>query len=116
MNALSPLCECILSVKRLRWLTFAALLCAGAAFGARPFPKGVERAYMDAPPAANRVTLDGKTFQLAPGAQIRDRRDLIVMPPTVTEPALVRYLIDAHGRVSRIWILTPEEAEQPDDD
>jgi len=115
MTALPRLPPMISGVSRFRWIILAALLIASVALGARPFPPGVKKAFMDQPPHANTVTLGGKVFRLAPGAQIRDRRNLIVMPSAVTDPAVVRYLLDGRGEVRRLWILTPEEAEQPDD-
>ena len=60
------------------------------------------------------VELDGKRVQLAAGAQIRDDRNLIVLPATVPPGVLVKYLLDTQGQVWRIWILSPQEAAQPD--
>jgi len=51
---------------------------------------------------------------LAPGAQIRNAANLIIVPTALPPDALVRYLVDAQGMVMRVWILTPQEAAQPD--
>ena len=60
------------------------------------------------------VDIDGKQAQLAMGAQIRDGSNRIVVPIAVPPGALVKYLPDGQGQVSRVWILTPQEAAQPD--
>jgi hypothetical protein len=61
------------------------------------------------PPASGKVALNGQPFALTPATQIRDQRNLIVMPGTVQAAAKVRYVVDASGGVQRIWILTPQE-------
>ena len=60
------------------------------------------------------VELNGKRVELAAGAQIRDGRNMIVVPTAVPPGVLVKYLPDAQGQVARIWILSPQEAAQPD--
>ena len=60
------------------------------------------------------VEIDGKPAQLAMGAQIRDGDNRIVVPSAVPPGVLVKYMPDAQGQVSRIWILSPQEAAQPD--
>jgi len=60
------------------------------------------------------IEIDGKRMMLAPGAQIRNGANLIIVPTALPPGALVKYLVDAQGMVSRVWILTPQEAAQPD--
>ncbi|MBC7803662.1 MAG: hypothetical protein H7Y16_07275 [Candidatus Parcubacteria bacterium] len=60
------------------------------------------------------VELSGKRTQLAAGAQIRDGRNMIVVPTAVPPDVLVKYMPDSQGQVSRIWILSPQEAAAPD--
>jgi len=60
------------------------------------------------------VELNGKRTELAAGAQIRDGRNMIVLPTALPSGVLVKILPDLHGQPWRIWILTPEEAAQPD--
>jgi hypothetical protein len=60
------------------------------------------------------VELNGKRVELAAGAQIRDGGNMIVVPAAVPPGVLIRYLPDAQGQVARIWILSPQEAAQPD--
>ena len=56
------------------------------------------------------VSIDGVEQRLAPGAQIRDESNRLVVPAAVPAGAQVKYLLDAEGFVRRIWILTPAEA------
>jgi len=60
------------------------------------------------------VEIDGKRTELAVGAQIRDVNNMIVLPTALPAGVLVKYKPDAHGQVWRIWILSPQEAAQPD--
>ena len=58
------------------------------------------------------VAIDGKAQRLAPGAQIRDPENRIVLPAALPPGAKVKYLLDAEGLVRQVWILTPQEAAQ----
>ena len=57
---------------------------------------------------------DGKTLQLSSGAQIRDASNLIIQPTQVPPRSLVKYTLDQGGFMHRVWILTQQEAAQPD--
>jgi len=80
----------------------------------RTIPSGAVLAEME-PPASGKIALNGQSFALTPATQIRDQRNLIVMPVTVQQSAKVRYLADAGGAVQRIWILTPQEVASASD-
>ena len=60
------------------------------------------------------VELDGKKTVLAAGAQIRNGNNMIVLPSALPSDVLVKYLPDAQGQIWRVWILSPQEAAQPD--
>ena len=60
------------------------------------------------------VELNGSAVRLSPSAQIRDQSNRIVMPSSLAQPVLVKYLADPQGQPVRVWILTPTEAAQPD--
>ncbi|MDA8108195.1 MAG: hypothetical protein M0015_06140 [Betaproteobacteria bacterium] len=60
------------------------------------------------------VEINGQRMQLAPGAQVRDPDNRIVLPAAIPPGALVKYKLDNLGMVSRVWILSPQEAAQPD--
>ncbi len=60
------------------------------------------------------VEIDGKRVELAAGAQIRDGRNLVVLPAAVPAGIAVKYMLGSDGKVARAWILSPQEAAQPD--
>jgi hypothetical protein len=62
------------------------------------------------------VRVDGRDFMLAPGATIRSERNLTIVPsalPRGGETLAADYIVDASGQISRVWLLTPEEAARP---
>ena len=59
------------------------------------------------------IELDGtKVVQLSAGAQIRDTDNRLVLPTSITERTVVRYLVDGTGDVHRVWILSADEIRQ----
>jgi hypothetical protein len=58
------------------------------------------------------VELNGKPLRLAPGAQIRDPDNRLVLPTSLVEKSDVRFLLDGTGLVHRVWIMTPLERAQ----
>jgi hypothetical protein len=56
------------------------------------------------------VEIDGVAQRLAPGAQIRDASNRVIVPTAVPARAPVKYLYNEEGLVRQVWILTPEEA------
>ncbi|HEX9395229.1 MAG TPA: hypothetical protein VF943_00670 [Burkholderiales bacterium] len=58
------------------------------------------------------VSLDGKERKLAPGAQIRDDSNRVVVPSAVLGTVTVKYLADPDGALRQVWILTADEAAQ----
>ncbi len=90
------------------------LLCLNIAAWAgdlRQFPADTKRATFDGFEGGG-VKLGRQTLALAPGLQIRDRENLIVLPAMLAGPTdlPVRVQFDVTGAVWRIWILTPAEA------
>jgi hypothetical protein len=57
------------------------------------------------------VDVDGKQRELAPGAQIRDTSNRIVLPATLQSARDVKFVEDADGRIRHVWILAPQEAQ-----
>lgn len=57
------------------------------------------------------VDVDGKQRELAPGAQIRDTNNRIVLPATLQSARDVKFVEDADGRIRHVWILAPQEAQ-----
>lgn len=60
------------------------------------------------------VDLNGNRTELAPGAQIRDADNRIILPATLPSGSLIKFMPDMQGRVWRVWILSQQEAAQPD--
>jgi hypothetical protein len=59
------------------------------------------------------VSIDGVAVRLAPGVQIRDRDNRLMLPTAIPAGAQVRYLLDPAGQVRQVWLLTPDEAKRP---
>ena len=82
-----------------------------AANGGRNFPPGTLRGsfmVVNSP----EIQLDGQPERLSPGARIRSAQQMLVMPAYLTgQNLLVNYKLDPEGKVSEVWILTPEEAQ-----
>jgi hypothetical protein len=79
----------------------------------RALPEAARKGRMQ-PPANGQVQIDGKTYALSPGAQIRNELNMIVMPTMVQVPVTVRFTTDMNGLVQRVWILSVAEARLPD--
>ena len=95
-------------------LAFAgAAATALAQMPLRAIPANAKRATLT-PVQGMAVELDGRRVELAAGAQVRDARNLIVLPTALPKSALVKYQLGSDGRLQRAWILTPQEAAQPD--
>ena len=92
----------------------AALFATTAAGQLRSIPANAKRAQMSHV-SENQVELNGRPVQLSPGAQIRDPMNRIIMPATLPPGSAVRYQLDAAGLVHRVWILSPEEADRPEE-
>ena len=90
-----------------------AFACSGAQAQFRTIPAEAKRATLSHVQGMT-VEIDGKRTDLAAGAQIRDGRNMIVVPAAVPPGVRIKYLTDAQGQVSRIWILSPQEEAQPD--
>jgi hypothetical protein len=56
------------------------------------------------------VSINGVEVRLAPGAQIRDGENRIIVPTALPAGSKVKYLLDNEGLVRQVWILTPQEA------
>jgi pimeloyl-ACP methyl ester carboxylesterase len=97
-----------------RRIAIAILLgsSAGAALAQailRTIPDDAKLGVMS-PVVAMTVEIDGQRFDLAAGAQIRDGRNMIVLPNALPPNMVVRYQLDPDGKVRRVWMLSPQEA------
>ncbi len=94
----------------MRAVALIALFFATAAFAQlRTIPADAKRAKMSHV-QERIVELDGRREMLAPGAQIRDAANRIIVPNALPANSLVKYRRDARGAVYDVWILTPKEA------
>ena len=60
------------------------------------------------------VAVNDKAMQLAPGAQIRNQQNLIIVPTAIPPGgAWADYVLNADGQVFRVWLLTPGELARP---
>ena len=96
-----------------RLLLFIVLMgvVAAAAAQVRTIPKDAQRGEIRHMQDMH-VELNGKALRLAPGAQIRDADNRLVLPTSLVEKADVRFLLDGTGLVHRVWIMTPLERAQ----
>lgn len=79
----------------------------------RILPDGSKTGVMQ-PILQGQVTIDGKTYLLSPGAQIRNELNMIIFPNMVQTSVRVRYQLDFAGAVHRVWILSSAEARLPE--
>jgi hypothetical protein len=86
-----------------------ALFAAAAAAQLRTIPADALRAEMRHV-QENVVEVNGKRAQLAPGAQIRDASNRVIVPTALPSGSVVKYRLDKSGHVREVWILTPKEA------
>jgi hypothetical protein len=60
------------------------------------------------------VAVDNRPVQLAPGAQIRDQQNLIIVPMALPPGgAAADYILNGDGELFRAWLLTPQEQAVP---
>ena len=94
--------------------TLLFTFAAGAAQAQlRTIPADAKRARMSHVQGMT-VEINGKKTVLAAGAQIRDASNRIVLPAALPGGSLIKFTPDMQGRVWRVWILSPQEAAQPD--
>jgi len=91
-------------------LSFILLLGGVAALASRVLPSDAKFAE-DAEFSYPYVTANKQTLRLAVGVRIYNEHNLIVMPATVPPKANVLFKTDINGDVSRVWILTDDEAK-----
>ena len=90
------------------WLLAAMLLANPVAAQLRTIPPDAKRGEIRHLQEML-VELDGKPQRLAPGAQIRDADNRLMLPLSLAQKQSVKYLLDAQGLVHRVWLLTAEE-------
>lgn len=76
----------------------------------RALPEDARRGRLYPPRGDGLVVIDEQVFRLAPGAQIRNQQNLLVVPMQIVDAVEVLYLTDASGAINRVWLLTSREA------
>ena len=99
--------------KLIALLTCCLMLPAATLAQVRQIPDSAKRGIMTHI-QENVVEIDGARMRLSPGAQIRGRDNLIIVPMSLPPGSLVTYLLDGAGLVHRVWVLTPQEAAAPE--
>jgi hypothetical protein len=103
----------VMSMRKIQFACFAAILVlAGAtqAFAERTFPQQARRGEIKAYeyPA---MKIGDHVYRLAPGSRIFNQQNLIIMPASLrVQTAPIMYTLDMSGDLSRVWLLTGEEA------
>jgi hypothetical protein len=100
-------------MKKFQLACFAAILVlAGAtqAFAERNFPEQAKRGELKAYEYPM-MKIGDHVYRLSPGSRIFNQRNLIIMPASLrVQTAPVMYMLDMSGDLSRIWLLTGDEA------
>ncbi|MGH8727482.1 MAG: hypothetical protein ACREV9_04865 [Burkholderiales bacterium] len=85
-----------------------SLILPATAIAERKFPDSAKRGELTSMQYPH-VTIDGKRYQLAPGAKVFGKDNRIVLPTMYPTRAPIGYQVDFNGDVSKIWVLTVEE-------
>ena len=56
--------------------------------------------------------INNQQMQMGPGGQIRGIDNLIILPNAANYVGLIRYQLDIMGNLHRVWILTPDEVKE----
>ena len=100
-------------MRKIQLACFAAILVlAGAtqAFAERTFPEQAKRGELKAYEYPS-MKIGDDVYRLSAGSRIFNQLNLIIMPASLlVQTAPVMYLLDTSGDLSRIWLLTGEEA------
>jgi hypothetical protein len=102
-------------VRRIALRFLVAMIAAtlmSPAFPARNFPEEAIRGELKSHDFPY-VKIGDKTLRLAPGGRIFNQQNLIIMPASLqSQTAQIMYTTDMNGDLSRVWLLTAEEAAQ----
>jgi hypothetical protein len=102
-----------MSMTKIQLACFAAILVlAGAAqaFAERNFPEQAMRGELKAYEYPL-MKIGDNVYRLSPGSRIFNQQNLIIMPASLqVQTAPVMYMLDMSGDLSRVWLLTGDEA------
>ena len=99
--------------RRRTLLCAAALLLPLPALAGRVFPKGTVRGQMHFV-RDKEVFVNGQREKLSPGVRLHDEKGRIPLRGALDGKAYtVNYVRDPRGVIREVWLLTPQEAQQP---
>ncbi len=81
----------------------------------RKFPTGSRLGHLTAV-SFPLFTIDGQQVQMGAGGQIRGVDNLIILPSAANYNGLIRYQLDFSGNLHRVWILTPDEVKEAENE
>jgi hypothetical protein len=87
----------------------ATLLFSVSAHAARNFPANAQAGELRGIQHPL-VQIGDKVYRLGAGARIYDANNRIVLPVAAPQSGAVVFQLDAQGFLSKVWVLTPEEA------
>jgi hypothetical protein len=100
-------------VRRIALRFLVAMIAAASvspAFSARNFPENAMRGEIKSHNYPY-LKIGDKTLRLAVGGRIFNQSNFIIMPAYLqSQTAQIMYTIDMNGHLSRVWLLTAEEA------
>ncbi len=89
-----------------------AMVCSGPAAAERNFPQQAQRGELKGFQYPT-MAIGKNLYRLAAGSRIYNEHNLIIMPAALQiQTAPIMYLLDTSGNLSRVWLLTVEEARQ----
>ena len=108
-----PAVSGVMTMQKLLFALLASMLalaCATQACAERNFPEQARRGELKASQYPS-MKIGDKIYRLAVGSRIFNQQDLIIMPGSLqVQAAPIMYQLDMSGDLSRIWLLTGEEA------
>jgi hypothetical protein len=91
-------------------VSLLTLTCATQACAERNFPQQARRGVVKAYQYPS-MKIGDHVYKLAAGSRIYNQQNMIIMPASLQlQTAPVMYLLDISGDLSRIWLLTDDEA------
>lgn len=87
----------------------ALLALASPVWSERPLPKDARFGEMTRF-AYPLITINQRTFHMAPGARIYNQQNLTIVPAAMPHRAKVLFQLDTAGQLSGVWLLTAQEA------
>ena len=89
-----------------------ALAGAPQAWSGRDFPEQAKRGELKAYEYPS-MKIGNVIYRLAAGSRIYNEQNLIIMPAALlTHTSPVMYMLDTSGDLSKVWLLTRDEAAQ----